>query len=122
MDHLTTQAHELPSRFRSKIEALTECGCWIWMGATDECGYGRVKFEGSNRKVHRVIYEMMMSPLEEGITIDHKCRVRCCVNPDHFDLVSPGENTRRGNVTRFANPAARQRLAALVKARMESRS
>ena len=47
-------------------------------------------------KVERVAYEMVVGPIPDGLQIDHLCRVRNCVNPDHLEPVTPRENTMRG--------------------------
>ena len=71
--------------------------CWIWTGLLTVDGYGR--FIVSNRQgkaVHRWIYEFCVGPIPVGLEIDHLCRVRNCVNPDHLEPVSHAENVRRG--------------------------
>lgn len=45
---------------------------------------------------HRVAYELTRGPIPAGMEIDHLCRVRSCVNPDHLEAVTRGENLRRG--------------------------
>lgn len=72
-------------------------GCWLWTGAVTKDGYGRVGVCGVNRHAHRVAYEAFIAPIPEGLTIDHLCRVRCCVNPQHMEPVSLLENIRRGD-------------------------
>ena len=68
------------------------CDCIEWTGAVDRDGYGR-----SNRKlVHRVAYEKAYGPIKAGLTIDHLCRNRRCINPLHFEAVTRRENTMRG--------------------------
>lgn len=36
-------------------------------------------------------------PIPPGLVIDHVCRVKHCVNPAHMEIVSPRDNTIRGN-------------------------
>lgn len=67
-------------------------GCWLWGGALNRGGYGTF---GRHHLAHRYVYEMLRAPISEGLQIDHKCRVRCCVNPDHMEPVTGEENTRR---------------------------
>lgn len=45
---------------------------------------------------HRIAYELVVGPIPEGLTLDHLCRVRRCVNPEHLEPVTMGENLRRG--------------------------
>lgn len=71
--------------------------CWLWTGATSEKGYGHFGAGGRSRLAHRVAYELIVGVIPEGLTIDHLCRVRNCVNPDHLEPVTGAENTRRGH-------------------------
>lgn len=68
--------------------------CWLWTGKTED-GYGRARY-GSERLAHRVAYLLTRGAIPEGATLDHLCRVRNCVNPDHLEPVTRQENTRRG--------------------------
>jgi hypothetical protein len=76
-------------------------GCWTWLGSTRN-GYGSV-FTGSglvgrrNRMAHRVAYELLVGPVSNDLTLDHLCRNRGCVNPDHLEPVSNRENILRSN-------------------------
>jgi hypothetical protein len=77
--------------------------CWIWqLKTTTKTGYGVVRVGGKDLLAHRWHYEQVNGPIPVGLQIDHLCRVRDCVNPDHMQVVSPQENTRRslaGKVT-----------------------
>ena len=75
---------------------IPESGCWVWMGTTNPGGYGLVGYNGKTKLSHRVAYELKFGPIPEGLDLDHLCRVRCCVNPDHLEPVSRSENLRRG--------------------------
>jgi hypothetical protein len=72
-------------------------GCWLWTGALNDRGYGRWPRwkDGGTRQAHRRVYEMLVGPIPEGLQIDHLCRVRNCVNPDHLEPVTHAENLRR---------------------------
>ncbi|UYL87860.1 HNH endonuclease [Gordonia phage Malisha] len=69
-------------------------GCWIWQAATQQ-GYGVFWLNGKQHKAHRVSYEMHRGPIPNDLQLDHLCRVRACVNPDHLDPVTPRVNTLR---------------------------
>lgn len=84
-------------RFEAKVERITESGCWVWTGALSGSGYGRVNVEGKNRQAHRTVYAMHKGAIPEGMQIDHLCKVRCCVNPDHLEPVTQLENLRRAD-------------------------
>ena len=75
-----------------------ENGCMIFTGATAGAGYGVVGKGPAGAGyyyVHRVSYEHHKGPIPEGLTIDHLCRVKLCVNPDHLEAVTQAENNRR---------------------------
>jgi hypothetical protein len=69
-------------------------GCWEWLGRIDKTGYGRGG-DVENRLAHRSMWEAMLDPIPEGMTLDHLCRNRSCVNPAHLEVVSLSENTKR---------------------------
>lgn len=79
-------------RFWRKV-TITDA-CWIWTGYRDEDGYGR--FSCPNIPAHRWAYENLIGPIQDGLVIDHLCRVRACVNPAHMEPVSSRLNTLRG--------------------------
>jgi HNH endonuclease len=60
-------------------------GCHIWIGARSTNGYGRVTYNNPKprytKAAHRVAYESVHGPIQEGLDLDHLCRMRCCVNP-----------------------------------------
>jgi hypothetical protein len=70
-------------------------GCWEWEGSKWK-GYGRINVDGRPRGAHRVLYEAIVGPIPPGLTLDHLCRNRSCVNPDHLEPVSMRVNTLRG--------------------------
>jgi hypothetical protein len=100
----TSGLASLPSRFIQKI-AVDDDGCWVWTGARQKRGgYGLVRIgsrvDGSTHAalVHRVVFEMLRSKVDDGLELDHLCRVRACCNPDHLEPVTHAENVRRGRV------------------------
>ena len=72
--------------------------CWLWRGTKDRDGYGRMKVRGRPRLAHRVVYERTYGPIPEGIQIDHRCRVRDCVRPDHLRLATPKQQSENRTV------------------------
>ena len=85
---------------------VTESGCVIWLGYTNEYGYGKITINDKSKWVHRVAYEEANGGISRGLDIDHLCRVRCCINPSHLEAVTRRVNLLRGN-TRTAMHAAK---------------
>lgn len=81
--------------------------CWLWTGFIGPAGYG--KFGGRTHfgttLVHRIAYIATRGPVPEGLVLDHLCRVRHCVNPDHLEPVTNRVNSMRG----FGPPAMNAR-------------
>jgi hypothetical protein len=78
----------------SHLYAIQPGGCWLWQGAIDRVGYGEVWWRGKRHRAHRAVYAALRGewPVHE---LDHLCRVKHCVNPDHLEPVSHSENLRR---------------------------
>lgn len=71
--------------------------CWIYRKQPHDGGYAQMKMpDGSQPGAHRAFYEHHVGPIPPGLTIDHLCCVRRCVNPAHLEPVTRGENARRG--------------------------
>lgn len=87
----------LAERIADKVTPVTESGCHVWLGASTNGGYGHLKYENKYYLAHRVTYIHRYGAIPEGLDLDHLCRVRCCVNPDHLEPVSRRENLIRGN-------------------------
>lgn len=81
-------------RFFSKIEINESTGCWEWKAFIHK-GYARLNVGGKIVEAHRWIYELLIG-IPAGLQLDHLCRVRHCVNPDHLEPVTSHENTMRG--------------------------
>ena len=85
----------LPRRFWSRVSPEPMSGCWLWTGC-DSSGYGVISVDGRQQGAHRVSYETLIGPVSSHLVIDHLCRVRCCVNPEHLEPVTNADNIRRG--------------------------
>jgi hypothetical protein len=84
-------------RFWAKVEVpVTDDGCWLWTGALDRGGYASLRWRGKRTRAHRTAYQLFVGELPPGLHVDHLCRARHCVRPDHLEPVTPAENIRRG--------------------------
>lgn len=96
---------DIDTRFWGRVEKNGHDGCWLWTGPVTRKGYGqRVGHQGVNYYPHRLAYELLVGPIADGLTIDHLCRNRLCVNPDHLEPVTSAENTARAVESRKAEP------------------
>lgn len=90
----------LSSRFWQKVTIL-ESGCWDWCATRNQFGYGIYRTRENNaygtKVAHRILYLVLVGAIPEGLELDHLCRVRSCVNPDHLEVVTHRENLLRGN-------------------------
>ena len=82
-------------RFWAKVEKTDSC--WLWTGQLSNAGYGMLLVSRRMRNAHRWAYEYFVGPVPEGLEIDHLCRIRRCVRPDHMEAVTRSVNQLRGN-------------------------
>jgi|SRR5271165_2340881 len=82
------------SKFFSKVNKTDTC--WLWTGWLSKGGYGYFDLEGKKKIAHKWYWEKIKGPYNRPMQLDHLCRVRNCVNPDHLELVTQVENIRRG--------------------------
>ena len=92
-------------RFFAHVETSDKTDCWLWTGRKNRKGYGIFHFSiprlgTKGQLAHRFVYLNYVGPIPDGLTIDHLCRVRNCVNPFHLEPVTIRENVQRGYAAR----------------------
>lgn len=87
----------IPVRERIYKNSIPEpnSGCWLWLGYVNPKGYAICSTKNTTKRAHRLSYCEFVGPIPDGMEIDHKCRVRCCVNPQHLEPITHAENIRR---------------------------
>lgn len=86
----------LPDRFWSKVR-VEDGGCWQWTAALNPDGYGRIRLRRDwSPLAHRALWELLIGPVTYPEELDHLCKNRGCVNPQHLEKVQHAENVRRG--------------------------
>lgn len=89
---------ELPKRIEDKINKQGPNGCWLWTGSLNKYGYGQTSIDRKRGvQSHIVVYQILVGEIPTGMELDHLCRVRPCVNPDHLEVVTHKVNIQRGD-------------------------
>lgn len=99
MQELRQNAHQKPltrERIMASINISAETGCWVWSKCTRR-GYGALRSFRKFWSAHRASYEVFVGPIPHGLELDHLCRNRRCVNPQHLEPVSRAVNNARGS-------------------------
>lgn len=103
MTDLANHRLEAIARLRSRYVVDSVTGCWVWTNGLKKAGYAGLLFRGAFYYGHRFSYLIHVGPIPEGLHIDHLCRNRACVRPDHLEAVTCRENILRGEGLAAAN-------------------
>lgn len=90
-------------RWSRSFSVDEQTGCWVFLrngsgsgrGDANGNGYGQFWWGGKKQMAHRYSWEQVHGPISKGMQLDHLCRNRRCVNPDHLQLVTQHENILR---------------------------
>jgi len=105
-----------PAPIRERLTARlahcpdADCECLLWSGTINRKGYGTISIANVHRLVHRVMWQLEVGPIPDGLCIDHVrahgCRHRNCANVAHLEPVTNRENLLRGDTITAACAAA----------------
>ncbi len=86
---------DVAARFWAKVGVQGDC--WVWTAGKVGAGYGHFAQGGKPKMIlaHRWAYEAMVTEIPDGLELDHLCRNKACVNPDHLDPVTHAVNLAR---------------------------
>lgn len=86
----------LPERILDRVAFEPTTGCWLLVAGGVK-GYCTSFHDGKSWRSHRLSYTLLVGPIPPGLEIDHLCRNRMCINPDHLEPTTTRENVLRGN-------------------------
>jgi hypothetical protein len=103
------KARTIEERFLSFVPERPKNGCWLWCGAKNLRGYGKIGVNDGCSLAHRVSYELFCQQIPVGLFVRHTCDTRACVNPGHLVTGTHEQNMR--DMTERGRSAIRERNA-----------
>lgn len=91
---------EILQKFHTNYVVLDN-GCWQWVAGKEKAGYSKFWDGVYSVRGHRFSYIIFKGKIKKGTHIDHVCKNKLCVNPEHLEMVSPRENALRGRQTKL---------------------
>lgn len=88
------------ARFMRLVQVDPVTQCWNWIGHKTDGGYGFSALDGKKTVAHRALWILLRGDLPKEMDLDHLCRNRACINPDHLEPVTRSENLIRGFIAR----------------------
>jgi hypothetical protein len=80
----------LEERFWKSVKKTD--GCWFWIAAASQDGYGEISIKGKNVGAHRISWVLHYGEIPDGLWVLHKCDNPPCVRPDHLFLRTQKHN------------------------------
>jgi hypothetical protein len=81
-------------RFMDKVSPEPNSGCWLWDAYVSKDGYGRFGVGRIAHEAHRISYKLFNGEIPKDMCVDHICKIRSCVNPNHLRLLTRSENSK----------------------------
>lgn len=118
-----SKGHRLPKPWAFRREERGyDTPCHTWLGSKSPNGYGLFTENGRRTTAHKIAWEREHGPVTDGRHIDHLCRNRDCVNPEHLEPVPCAINIRRGRSSSLTDEiAAAMRVATGPQAQIAAR-
>lgn len=91
-----TILHGVAGRLLDASMPEPNTGCWFWVMSLSSEGYGRISVNNNVEYAHRVSYKTFVGPIPDELDIDHVCRNRSCICPQHLEPVTRQVNLLRG--------------------------
>lgn len=87
-------AKDLLHKLLNRLTSVNDC--WTYPPNEKITGYSRVMHNRKRQMTHRAVYELLVGTVPKYLELDHLCRNRACINPDHLEPVTKKENVLRG--------------------------